>query len=117
MTFFYKRFVELCAKNRISPSAAANKIGLSRAAASGWKDGAIPADSTIFRIAELFKVPTDHFKEPAPQKENPTSQRTGEVDGAVTKELFDMVYAATEEERRDMLEILRIYKRKETKKG
>lgn len=111
MTVFYEKFVELCAKNRISPSAAANKIGLSRAAASGWKDGAIPADSTIFRIAELFKVPTDHFKEPAPQKENPTSQKTGEVD-EVTMELLDIIQSGSDDERRDMLDMLRIYNKR-----
>lgn len=63
MTIFYKNFLKLCASKKISPSSAANQIGLSRAAASGWKNGAVPSDTTIFQLASLFNVPASFFKD------------------------------------------------------
>jgi transcriptional regulator with XRE-family HTH domain len=119
LTVFYKKLIEQCSKAGISPSAAATKVGLTRAAASGWKKGSAPSDTTRFQLAAVFGLPENYFddeKEPEEQKENLTVQMDSEVDD-VTMELLGIINSVTNEERQDMLEILRIYKRKETKKG
>lgn len=53
---FYNYFVELCNKARISPSKAAQQIGLSKSSVSGWKNGSIPRDSQIIKIANFFEI-------------------------------------------------------------
>lgn len=54
---FYNYFVELCNRAKISPSKAAQKIGLSKSSVSGWKNGSVPRDSQIMRIADFFGIP------------------------------------------------------------
>lgn len=54
MSHFYNKFIEQCALKRVSPSKAAENVGLSRAAPSGWKAGAIPNDANIMKLADYF---------------------------------------------------------------
>ena len=53
---FYDRFIELCKKKGVRPSAVAKEIGLSNAAPTYWKNGSIPKSSTIQAIADYFGV-------------------------------------------------------------
>lgn len=53
---FYSNFLKLCSKKNVSPSCAASAIGLSNAAASGWKKGKVPQDTTLQKLAEYFGV-------------------------------------------------------------
>lgn len=54
MSNFYNNYVRLCAEHGYSASGAAIAIGLSNAAASGWKNGKIPNDVTLNKLAALF---------------------------------------------------------------
>ena len=53
---FYERFIGLCEKKGVKPSAVAREIGLSNAAPTYWKNGSIPKASTIQAIAGYFGV-------------------------------------------------------------
>lgn len=79
---FYDNFIQLCAKKDVSPSGAAKAIGLSNAAASGWKAGKQPSEITLNKLAIFFDVPVSALtdeKEPAAQ--------TG--DGSLDEELAE----------------------------
>ena len=78
MTVFYRNFLALCARDGITPSAAANRIGLSRAAATGWKNGKDPSDVTITKLAEEFGVSFETLA--GRKKETPTIPSDGGVD-------------------------------------
>lgn len=54
MTVFYRNYVRLCNEKNVSISKAAEEAGFSRAAPSGWKNGAIPRDSHIHKLAVYF---------------------------------------------------------------
>lgn len=54
---FYDNFIRLCAERKESPSGVAKKIGLSNAAANGWKNGKQPSDVTIEKLSQFFGVP------------------------------------------------------------
>lgn len=56
MTNFYKRYLELCVSAGKTPSAVAAAIGLSNAAATGWKNGKLPSDVTIQKLSAYFGV-------------------------------------------------------------
>lgn len=80
MGVFYENYVKLCASHNLSESGAAKKIGLSNAAANGWKNGKMPSATTQIKLADLFGVSVKELmgesdgssvgikKEPAPKK-------------------------------------------------
>ena len=71
MTNFYKNYCELCAQREVTPSFVASRIGLSNAAATGWKKGKQPSDVTLAKLSQYFGVPvSDLISE---QKEKPSA--------------------------------------------
>lgn len=77
MTIFYNRYCELCAKANKSVSGVAAAIGLSNAAANGWKKGKMPSDTNLAKLSDYFGVSVEWLKGESEQKENPTV--SGEV--------------------------------------
>lgn len=65
---FYENFLEQCVKKKISPSAAAKAVGLSGAAATGWKNGKVPFDATIVKLADYFGCTPDDLLSEEKQK-------------------------------------------------
>lgn len=58
---YYDNFLRLCARNQVTPSKVTKDIGLTKSAANRWKNGAIPHDETLTRVAEYFGVTTDEL--------------------------------------------------------
>lgn len=76
---FYKKFIELCNENRVTPSYVGNQIGVSKAAVSGWKTGSMPRDTQLAKIADYFGVPVSYFSEETPETEkSPAPERETE---------------------------------------
>lgn len=80
MTIFYSRYCELCAKANKSVSGVAAAIGLSNAAASGWKNGKIPSDTTLAKLSGYFGVSVGYLKGETDQKEKSPTGKIGEAD-------------------------------------
>jgi transcriptional regulator with XRE-family HTH domain len=59
---FYKSYVKLCAEKGVAPSAVAEKIGLSRTSPHGWKNGKMPSDVNLQKIADYFGVTVEYLK-------------------------------------------------------
>ena len=70
---FYDNLLKLCAQRNESPSGVAKRIGLSNAAASGWKSGKKPSRVTLEKLSVYFEVPVEEL-----EKEKPIGQ---EADG------------------------------------
>lgn len=66
---FYKKFIELCNENGVTPSYVGNQIGVSKAAVSGWKTGSMPRDTQLAKISDYFGVPVSYFSEETPETE------------------------------------------------
>lgn len=58
---FYQKFIALCNERGESPSSVATKIGLSKAANTGWSSGKVPRAATLAKIANYFGVPVEYF--------------------------------------------------------
>lgn len=56
---FYENYVKLCAEHKETPSGAAVAIGLTNAAATGWKNGKKPSDLTLAKLADHFGCTVD----------------------------------------------------------
>ena len=70
MSAFYENYVKLCALHNLSESGAAKKIGLSNAAANGWKKGKMPSATTQVKLTDLFGV---SVKELLGETDNPSA--------------------------------------------
>ena len=59
---FYDIFLALCIQKNVKPNNVTKAIGLSTAAATDWKNGSVPRDITLKKLANYFDVPVEHFK-------------------------------------------------------
>ena len=66
----YLTFIELCSKIKMSPSAVAEEMGFKRSVVTRWRNGTVPRDANLQRIADYFGVPVETLtagqKETAP---------------------------------------------------
>lgn len=77
MSTFYDNYIKLCAVHDKSPTAVSKEIGLSNAAASGWKNGKKPSAVTKQKLADYFGVTVEDLTG-EDQKEKPST--AGEMD-------------------------------------
>lgn len=74
---FYERYLFLCNQKKISPTRAAIENNISRAAVNRWKNGSVPYDTAIQRLAEYFEVSFEYLKG-TEQKEKPGAVKATE---------------------------------------
>lgn len=79
MGTFYNNYLSLCASAKKSPSRVAAEIGLSNAAANGWKKGKIPSDVTLVKLADYFHVPVSALTEEKETAPTVTDERDLEM--------------------------------------
>lgn len=105
MDDFYKRYCELCANKGMSASGVASAIGLSNAAANGWKKGKLPNDTTLAKLSAYFGVTVEYLKGEETKKD-PGQKTEVEIDG----ELLEIWNTGDEDEHRALLEMARLIK-------
>jgi len=75
---FYQKYVTLCTNSKITPSAAAQKMGISKTTVHRWKNGGGVTDANLQIIANYFGVPVDDLiGDDSVKKEKPTAQGDG----------------------------------------
>lgn len=77
MSTFYDNYIKLCAAHNKSPTAVSKEIGLSNAAASGWKNGKKPSAVTKQKLADYFGVTVEELTGEE-QKEKPSTPEDAE---------------------------------------
>ena len=85
MSIFYSSYISLCAKHNKSASKVAEEIGLSRASANGWRNGAMPSEVNLQKIADYFGVTVQYLK----GEEDQTTKKPFSEDEERLKELYD----------------------------
>lgn len=70
---FYNRFLSLSNKKGETPSRIAINCGISKQAVNRWKNGSVPHDAVLLKLADYFGVTVDYLlgkeetkKEPVP---------------------------------------------------
>ena len=66
---FWENLIALCAKNEITPSALVKKLSIANGAVTKWKNGAIPHQTTLHKIADYFGVTTEQLVNDLPLEE------------------------------------------------
>lgn len=74
---FYQKYVALCTNSKITPSAAAQKMGISKTTVHRWKNGGGVTDANLQIIANYFGVPVDDLRGDSENEKNPTAQGDG----------------------------------------
>lgn len=105
---FYENYLRLCNQLGKSPSAVAIEAKVGKPAVSRWKAGTKPRDATITKLAAYFNVPVEELMGDGTKK---GPAQMGEVDKE-TAELQDIWNSADDDERRALLEVARLIRRK-----
>lgn len=58
---FYRNLIRLCTENGTTPTELCHSIGLAGSAATKWKAGSVPRDTTLKKIADYFGVTVDNL--------------------------------------------------------
>lgn len=73
---FWERFVALCESNRTTPTTVVKELGVAPSGVTKWKNGCVPRDTTLLKIARYFDVSVGYLKgdEEAPAEEHLSEQ-------------------------------------------
>lgn len=114
MSTFYDNYIKLCASCGKNPTTVSKEIGLSNAAASGWKNGKKPSAITKQRLADYFGVSVSELTGEE-QKEKPAPGEGSGLDARFDALLSQM----TDADLADLLEYMefKVAKRKENSNG
>lgn len=74
---FYQKYVAICTNSKITPSAAAQKMGISKTTVHRWKNGGGVTDANLQIIANYFGVPVDDLRGDTENEKKPTAQGDG----------------------------------------
>ena len=105
---FWQRYLKLCNSVGKSPNLVASEIGVkSSGTVTGWKNGALPRENILIKMADYFGVPVTELTGKEENKKSPAPE------GA---ELFPGYSDLTEEEKQkvsDYIDLLLAARRKE----
>ena len=73
---FWKNLVSICNERGTTPTAVVNELGIAVGSVTRWKNGAVPRDTTLQKLADYFGVTVDDLLKNEPQKEEkaPTAE-------------------------------------------
>lgn len=109
---FWDIYVRLCNEVGEAPNVVAAKNGVkSSGTVTGWKNGAIPRESALTRLADYFGVTVEYLLTGEGQKEKLTIQGEGELDKD-TIELTEIWNTSDADERTALLEMARFIRKK-----
>ena len=77
---FYDNYLRLCNAKGVSPSKAAVETGGYKSDATRWKNGSVPTDARMVKLADYFGVPVSELGD---EKE----KSTGNADGLSEEEI------------------------------
>lgn len=98
MSIFYENYLKLCAARQESPTAVSKKIGLSNAAATGWKKGKKPSEVTLEKLAVYFGVAREDLTGEKGKKEKPSTPEDAELDAKAQATLNKMKKLSPEQQ-------------------
>lgn len=96
---FWNNFVSLCLEHNTKPNPVAKELGLSSGSVTRWKQGSIPNDTTLKKIADYFGVNKDDLLlDPLESANAPDSSQLPPL----ATEFYDLVDQLTLKELREI---------------
>ena len=113
---FYDIFIRLCAQKKVTPSKAAEGIGLNRAAVTKWQKGGKPSAVNLLKLAKYFGVTTEYLlgEEKTPEKKElpATNEELDKELEGIEFALWGEVHDLTAEEKKDVIRFAKFIKSK-----
>lgn len=98
---FWQNFVLFCTMKDKSPNGVCADLGLSTAIATRWKNGSVPRDTTLKKIADYFGVtPEDLLRDPNDQATAPAEPP--QPTDPLTDEFLELIDQLTLKELREV---------------
>ena len=105
---FYNVLTDICIEHNETVSGAAKAIGLSGAAATGWKKGKKPTYITLVKLSRHFNLSLDVFKDFLDNEEEKAPVETDErVLSPALQELVDLLYELPDEKVFALLDLVK----------
>lgn len=99
---FYQRLISLCIERGTTPTEVCHSIGLAGSAATKWKSGTIPRDTTLQKIADLFGVSTSYLLGNVPLDLQLFTEKEKEPTVSVAPKLLSLIDSMSAEELEDL---------------
>ena len=97
---FWKNLCALCNAHNTTPNTVCKALGLSSATSTHWKQGAVPRDTTLQKVAEYFGVTVeDLLRDPA---EKPEPAPTASDDSLLDARFYELLDKLTLKELRKL---------------
>lgn len=77
---FWDNFVALCTQRGTSPNAVAAELKKSSGSVTAWKNGAVPRETTLKKIADYFDISIDQLLYDQKEK-SPTPEGAEQIPG------------------------------------
>lgn len=77
---FWERFYTLCKKQKTSPNRVCSELGFSNATATKWKNGSVPNDESMLKIAVYFGVTMAYLHGYSENEKSPAGAELEEKD-------------------------------------
>ena len=104
---FYNNYINLCNKVNKSPSAVAEEMGFKRSVVTAWKNGRMPRQATLQKIADYFHSEVDFLiSDYTLNNKTPATESDGLNDEL--RELIDLWDKASPDRRKLALDLLRL---------
>ena len=105
---FYDNFIRLCAKENISPSAAAEEMGFYRSVVTRWGKGGNVRKATLERVANYFGVTVaDLIGDDSAQQKKPTAQGDGLTE--TQKYAIELIKSTSDDDIDKLIEMFKIW--------
>ena len=106
---FWENFLKLCNKNNESPNNVCNKLKLSNATATKWKNGSVPRNTTLLKIAEYFGVTVEYLLGETDIKEKPSELTE---DDELVAEFAELINGLTDDQMKSVFDYIQFIKTK-----
>lgn len=103
---FWDNFIMLCNEHNKNPNPVAKELGISSGSVTGWKNGALPRDTTVKKIADYFGVPVEHLTEQINVKKIQSPEFSDEMSD-IDKELYSLLKKSSPKLREEALKYIK----------
>lgn len=87
---FFDKYKTLCKEKNKTPTGVAIDLGIGRSTVSYWKNGNIPKQSILIKIADYFDVSVDYLLGKTDIKKEPTTNNSDKLDSNLVSVLFQL---------------------------
>lgn len=106
---FYNNFLYLCKQKNVLPTVAVVDMGFQKSVATRWKNGTVPRDFNLLKVADYFGVSVDYLlsddtkKETAEIIDSPQDTERRQL----LRQAMEMASTLSDDKLRRLIEILK----------